>query len=248
MKQDNHNYFYIDPEDAHRDHFILKGDEYQHAVKSLRIAQGAVITAVDGLGNEYIGEMGEFTRGRESKCTIIKTRRKPNEPLMNVTLIHSLLKGGKFDIVVEKAVELGVNTILPLHTSRSIVSAETQKTHRWRRIAITAMKQSHRSVLPEVTEVMEFEDMLKNTSKGSNIKYILTQDAKTSLLHEIAKLNEKKLSGSIVIATGPEGDFTNEEVEMAIDNSFIPVTLGPRRLRSETAGIAAASILLAHDE
>jgi len=248
MRQENHNYFYINPDDAHRDYFILKGDEFQHAVKSLRLSKGAVITAVDGLGNEYIAEMGEFTLDRESKCPIIKSRRKPNEPLMNVTLIHSLLKGGRFDFVVEKAVELGVNAIVPLHATRTIVTAETQKVHRWRRIAITAMKQSQRSVLPKVTDVMEFEEMLKHSSKGSNIKFILNQDSKISLLRKLTKLNEKQLRGSIYIATGPEGDFTKEEIELAIDNSFIPVTLGPRRLRSETAGIAAAAILLANDE
>lgn len=248
MNQDNHNYFYINPDDVHRDYFVLKDEEFQHAAKSLRLSKGAVITVVDGLGNEYIGELGEVNRSRESKCSIIKSRRKPNEPLMDVTIIHSLLKGGRFDIVVEKTVELGVNTIVPLHTARSIVTAETQKVHRWRRIAITAMKQSHRSVLPDVTDVMEFDEMLKYSSKRSNIKFILNQDSKISLLHEIVKLNEKQLRGSICIVTGPEGDFTKEEVDIAIDNSFIPVTLGPRRLRSETAGIAATAILLAHDE
>lgn len=247
MKQESHNFFYVDPDDVHREYFILRGDELQHAVKSLRLSKGAVITAVDGLGNEYTGELGELTRGMESKCQIIKIKRKPNEPLINVTLIHSLLKGGRFDFIVEKAVELGVNAIIPLHTMRSIVSAETQKVHRWRRIAVSAMKQSQRSILPEVTDVMEFEEMLKYTSSGSKIKFILNKDSKKSLFQEILKLNATQLQGSICIATGPEGDFTKEEAETALENSFIPVTLGPRRLRSETAGIAAIAVIMAHD-
>jgi len=249
MKREAHNYFYVKPEDVHADHFILKDEEFHHALHVLRLSTGDMITAVDGTGNELHGEIrdsGDSARKREVRCAIIKIRRKPNEPILDITLMQSLLKGNRFDYLVEKAVEIGVNRIIPVHARRCIVQAETQKIHRWRRIAFAAMKQSCRSVLPEITGVMHFEDALESLTPSS-VKILLHKEGRISLSKCIDDLRADKLKRSVFIAVGPEGDFTREEIELALEKSFIQVSVGQRRLRSETAGLAAVSALLAFD-
>lgn len=256
MHSEAHNYFYVKPEDIHGDYFILKDEEFHHAVHVLRLEAGDTVTAVDGMGNEFHAEIsdtpqsGQFVNAsrhsREIRCTIVKTLRKPNEPILDVTLMQSLLKGDRFDYLVEKAVETGVNRIIPVHTERCVVPAETQKIHRYRRIAMAAMKQSCRSVLPEITEVMRFHDALKSLPRSS-IKILLHKEGSVPISRCIGDLIADKLKKSVIVAVGPEGDFTREEIDRALGESFVRVSLGPRRLRSETAGLAAVAALLAFD-
>lgn len=249
MDPEAHNYFYVKPEDIHRKYFILRDEEFHHAVHVLRLDSGDTVTAVDGSGNEFHGEICDpetSGRTREVKCVIVKTLRKPNEPILDITLMQSLLKGDRFDYLVEKAVEMGVNRIIPVHTARCIVPAETQKIHRWRRIAMAAMKQSCRSVLPEITGVMRFPDVLKSIARSTE-KILLHTQGRLQVSRYIDNLRRDKLKKSIAVAIGPEGDFTREEIDNALEESFTLVSLGPRRLRSETAGLAAVAALLAFD-
>jgi len=249
MHPEAHNYFYVKPEDIRRDYFILKDEEFHHAVHVLRLEVGDMVTAVDGMGTEFHGEIRDpetSGRTREVRCAIVKTLRKPNEPILDVTLMQSLLKGDRFEYLVEKAVETGVNKIIPVHTERSVVPAETQKIHRYRRIAMAAMKQSCRSVLPEITEVMRFQDALKSLPRSS-VKILLQKQGSLPISRCIDDLRAEKIKKTVIVAVGPEGDFTREEINLALEESFLRVSLGPRRLRSETAGLAAVAALLAFD-
>lgn len=246
MKHDDHNYFYVKRDEVFRDEFYLSGEEFHHATKALRLEEGSFITAVDGNGNEYSGIISEIVKGERAKCSILKTRRKPKEPSLDLTLVQALLKGDRFDYLVEKAVEIGVNTIIPLHAARCIVSANVNKIDRWKRIAVSAMKQSHRSILPEITNVMEFDEMVAYSASASG-KIILQEDAKSSLARQIERIRSLRPLRSLTLVVGPEGDFTREEIETAYAHSFEPASLGPRRLRSETAGIVAIAAIFAQE-
>ncbi|MFC1554656.1 RsmE family RNA methyltransferase [candidate division KSB1 bacterium] len=247
MQLSTHNYFYIDPENVSRDFFIITEDDFHHAARVLRLMAGSVITAVDGIGNEYIGEIQKIVRNKEAKCLIVKKRRKPNEPLLDITLIQAVIKGDRFESLVEKAVELGVNRIIPVHTKRCVVTADTKKINRWRRKAISAMKQSCRSVLPEITPVSDLNEALELTSNIS-LKMILSQDVENTISQVIRKYMIERSTRSAAVLIGPEGDFTEEETAQAKKQFFEPVSMGQRRLRSETAGIAVLSALLAFDD
>ncbi|MFC1732051.1 RsmE family RNA methyltransferase [candidate division KSB1 bacterium] len=247
MKPAVDNNFYVLPENAGNDRFILTHDEFHHAVNVFRINQGDVIISVDGTGNEYTGQVREIrSRLKEVEVAIIKKRLKPNEPFIDTTLIQAVLKGERFEYCIEKAVEIGVNRIIPVRTDRTITGATQQKLQRWRKIAISAMKQSRRSVLPDITDEVPWNS-LHNILPESCVKFVLQAEGRQTLKELMKSSRSREGLKSYCIAVGPEGDFTGKEIEYALQLHFIPVNLGPRRLRSDTAGISALSYILIGD-
>jgi 16S rRNA (uracil1498-N3)-methyltransferase len=251
MEYNNIQYFYVDPDTVTGDSFSITGEEFHHAARVLRAVSGGTIAAVDGKGNEYLGEISEVIRGKEILCRIIKTRRRPNEPINTIVLMQALIKGDRFDYIVEKSVELGVAKFIPVNTQRGVVKGNEHKIKRWRTIAKTAMKQSGRSVLPEITDIMDFNDAIEHLLKVISVhpteKLLLHKNSQTTFAAYLEKAAVSGLARTYIVAVGPEGDFTPEEIQIAKDNAFKPVSFGPRRLRSETAGIAALSALMLHE-
>lgn len=246
LKTPEHNLFYVDPSYIKKDHLFLTGSEFKHAVMSLRLKPGDLIKVVDGTGNEFLAEMREIRNRDRCYCSIIKVTRKPREPLCDVILLQAVLKGDRFDYLVEKAVELGVNKIIPVESARCIVKSGGQKVERWNRIAVSAMKQSGRSVLPEITDVKTWIPAIEGLPP-SLIRIILNADGKIKLRDHLSQNSDILFNKPIIIAVGPEGDFAPEEIEKAAEYNFKSVTLGPRRLRSETAGIAALSVIFSFE-
>jgi len=245
MQPTNSNYFYVFPRDIHGGAFILREEEYRHAVRVLRMKTGDIMVAVDGEGNEYLGEIKEISgKNKTVHCTVIKKRRMPNEPITDITLLQAVIKGDRQDYLVEKAVEIGVNRIVPVETARCIAKAGKQKILRWRRIALAAMKQSGRSVMTEITDPFPWDSAVRDIA-GSAVKIALYMKGSESIYTTLDDIRSRRsMPASYCIAVGPEGDFTSDEIHLAQEYGFRSVTLGPRRLRSETAGLAAASILI----
>jgi len=246
-----HDYYYVHPSDVHNNAIMLRGDECIHLVKVKRCAPGAFITVVDGIGNEYTAVLQKIIDRNSAVCSIIQSRHKPNEPFVNVMLIAALIKGDRFDYIIEKAVELGVNLIVPVFSERCVRMPGGHKADRWRRIALSAMKQSHRSVLPTISEVESFLDAVNYASSINSLRIILENVSAVPLKRYLAELSldtfiEK--GRSIVAAVGPEGGFTEEEIQTAKTKSFTAVSLGTRRLRSDTAAVAAISAIMTHCE
>jgi 16S rRNA (uracil1498-N3)-methyltransferase len=254
-------YFYAPPSNISPPRLTIDGDEFQHLTHVMRKEPGDEIRVVDGKGNVYDVRMIDTSR-REAHCEITAHRYMENEPAISVTLAAGVLKNGaRFDFLVEKATELGVRTIVPLATGRTI--PQHAKTDRWQKLAIAAMKQSGRSVLPMVLPLTPFGQFISQTSAGANTP--------KASLREISPLqslppqsgppplklipHEKETGhslkemlatrpGHIVLCIGPEGGFSDEEVDDAVRAGFMPVSLGPRRLRTETASIAALTMVL----
>ncbi len=233
-------YFYCEPKDVKSRTLLLVGDEAHHAARVLRHSVGDIILATDGKGTVYEARIGRVSESLV-EARVVKKLRKPKEPVTAVTLAQGILKGSRMDYAVEKLTELGVRTIVPFFSERSAVleSEGTEKRERWRRITVAAMKQSERSVLPSVSEVVGFNDVLAMARKH-DLFILGWEEEKKKRVVDL----DTRAGDSVLLAVGPEGGFTPEEAEAARAAGARTVTLGQRKLRSETASLVLTALVL----
>ncbi len=220
----------------------VEGDEVKHILKVLRLKKGDEISVFDGSAKEYQGTIVE--EGPFSVAILIRivlpSRKESN---LEVTLAQSLLKGEKMDYLIQKATELGVKEIIPFFSSRSVPLLEKSKGlrrhRRWERIAIEASKQCGRGVIPKIEPLQDYSEMLQNILPDF-LRFILWEKEGTRLKEVLVGLKGKI---KIFFIVGPEGGLSQVEVELAKEKGFIPITLGKRILRSETASLSLLSIL-----
>jgi len=228
-------FFHAPPGAISGDRVSIEGEEFAHLTHVMRHRPGDTIGIVDGAGMAYVATITSIHQ-RVAHCTIRSIHPGLHEPSRTVTLAVGVLKNpSRFDMVVEKASELGVRTIIPMLTGRTI--PRHAKISRWQTIALAAMKQSGRSVLPDISALMTFDEIL-DSAKGDRL-----------LLHEQATVpfDAHVTAGEnaeCTVCVGPEGGFTEAEVAAALSRNWKVVSLGNRRLRSETAAIAAAVRLI----
>jgi 16S rRNA (uracil1498-N3)-methyltransferase len=234
--------FYVPAPHIEKDLLKIGGNEARHIRRALRLKAGDEIIVFDGLGKEYEGAIVE----EGSSSVVIKVQNifsSERESPLEVTLAQSLLKGEKMDTLIQKATELGVKEIIPFLSSRSVPllgKSEGLKRHRrWERIAIEASKQCGRGVVPKIESLQDYSEMLQTASLGS-LRLILWEKEGAKLKKVLERSIEKT---KIFFIIGPEGGFSQEEVEEAKRTGFITVTLGKRILRAETASLCFLSIL-----
>jgi 16S rRNA (uracil1498-N3)-methyltransferase len=220
----------------------IEGDEVKHIRKVLRLREGDEVFVFDGSGREYEGTIVE--EGPFSVSILVRTIfSSEKESTLEIILAQSLLKGEKMDYLVQKATELGVKRIVPFISSRSVPLLEKSKRlerrRRWEKIAIEASKQCGRGVLPKIDPLQDYPQILETVPMESP-KLILWEKGGEKL-KEILK--KSKRESRIFFIVGPEGGLSEEEVEEAKKGGFVPVTLGERILRSETASLCLVSIL-----
>ena len=234
--------FYVKPQHVRGDQLRLVDEEVHHLTRVMRKQPGDLVWAVDGLGTAYQISIVSVSKN-EVLGHIVKTRRRIGEPVAEITLAQGILKGDRFDFLVEKATEIGVRKIIPVFSEKSEAVAGPQKITRWTRVAMAAMKQSGRCLLPEITEAAALDRVL---IMGSNYhQRIIAHQGKGSLSGSLIRKNKGSLlTQKILMVIGPAGGFSDKEVRLARENGFQPVGLGPRRLRSETAGIVLSTIVL----
>ena len=238
-------YFYVEPKNVNKNILKIEGEEAKHICQVLRKGEGEIIEVVDGEGIKYqvlITNTGrDWVQGK-----ILAQIRKENEPLTHLTLAQGLIKGVRMDFLVEKITEIGVSSIIPLITEKSVVKLEKDKKeimrlNRWKKIAISGMKQSLRSRLPKIQIPILFQELLAKV-KEYDLALIACQTKRSKSLKGVidAKIRLK----NVLLLVGSESGFTQEELDLALKTGVIPISLGPRRLRSETAGIVISSLLL----
>jgi len=217
----------------------IKGDELHHARDVMRLREGDQITVFDGTGMEYTGTIDKAGK-MEMTAMVTKSSETPGEKC-RLTLLQAVPKASKMDLIIEKATELGVSRIVPVITSRTVmkISEGGNKTQRWKKIAMVAAKQCGRSIFPEILPVSDFKDALSYL-EGCELSLIPCLYDGNKPIKDAVK-GRKAASACVLI--GPEGDFTAQEVRMAVDLRAIPVILGNEVLRSETAAITVLSIL-----
>lgn len=234
--------FYV-PEEAVKGSSIrISGKEAHHILDVMRLKVSDEVVVFDGTGKEYTGIVKEA--GYKSlSIEIVRTRKTSSDEGYSVTLIQAIPKKEKMDYIAQKATELGIDIIIPVTTERTIPdwneSKKVNTVERWRKISLEAAKQCGRTVLPEIRPILTIEEAIKN-SGGYGLKLIAALDDKAIKLKDALKAYT---GGSIVIAIGPEGDFTPAEIKTAEDNGFKIVNLGPRVLKSDTAGLAALAMI-----
>ncbi len=172
--------------------------------------------------------------------TIIKETKENNELDIKLTIAISLVNEQKFDLILQKLTELGVGTIIPIKTERSIVKLDNKKIdkklERWQKICKEASEQSHRNIVPEIKNIINLKELI---NMNNDLKLICSLDTNTKPLSTYLNSNPK----DILVVIGPEGGFTKKEEEILINNKFMPTTLGKRVMRVETAAIYVTSII-----
>ncbi|NIA31270.1 MAG: RsmE family RNA methyltransferase [Actinobacteria bacterium] len=234
----HHYQFYVSPERVGKNVFFLSGEEFHHAVKVLRKKVGDSLAAADGLGNCYEGRIKDIS-SLQLKVRIDSKTRNTGEPELFLTLAQAVPKGSHFDWVVEKGTEIGVSAFQPLLSKYSLVDPSS-RIERWRHKALSAMKQCGRSRCPEILPPVEFARILE---EAFNIPaFIAYESFQEDFELDFAAL--LKSYARAIIFIGPEGGFNQNEIDLAVENGVHPISLGSRRLRSETAGIVAAVKIL----
>jgi 16S rRNA (uracil1498-N3)-methyltransferase len=233
-------YFYCEPKNVKSRTVLLVDDEAHHAAHVMRHRIGDTIYASDGRGLVYEAKIGRIS-DTAVEAKILKKRRKQNEPVCSMTVAQGVLKGSRMDYAVEKLTELGVKTIVPFVSERSTALAAegAEKLNRWRRITIAALKQSERSVLPTVSDVIQFQDVLELAKKHD--LFLLAWEGEKK--RRVAQVDAKGAS-SVLTAVGPEGGFTEQEVESARGAGAELLSLGRTKLRSETASVVLSALVL----
>ena len=230
-------YFFINPLDIHERIAFLTGEEYNHLARVLRMKVGDRLTLLDGQDHSYEAIIRAIKKDH-AECEILDVRDRVNEPKVDVTLAVSLLRNpSRFDFLVEKATELGVRSIVPLLCERTIPKSE--KHSRLDKIALSAMKQCGRSYLPKIYALSSFQDLV---GRSADFDLRLIPHERTEQSQFIGPvLSHHSDATSVLIAIGPEGGFSEGELTSAVGKGFVPISLGARRLRSETAAISAVS-------
>lgn len=235
-------YFYTPPKLISSSELIIEGDEFAHLTHVMRKTIGDSIRVVDGVGTAYDATITGLNK-RSAQCAITGAHKRLHEPDIDVTLGVGILKNpSRFDFLVEKVTELGVNTIVPLLTERTIPRpndgverARHAKTERWQKLALAAMKQSGRCVLPVIGELTSFKKFVTSTPTDC-LKLVLHEQSTRPIATPLAGNSHNRLR----LCIGPEGGFAEDEITFAEGEGFLPVSLGQTRLRTETAAIAAA--------
>lgn len=223
----------------------IKGSDVNHIRNVLRMKPGEEILVSDGSKMEYTCCI-EVLDKEEILVKIVYAQENGLELPSRIYLFQGLPKGDKMEFIIQKAVELGVYEIIPVNTKRCVVKLdsrkEVSKLKRWQAISESAAKQSKRLVIPQVTGVKSFEEAIKFAGQ-LDIRLIPYELAKA--MEETREILEGIRPGqSIGIFIGPEGGFEEKEIDMAVNNGILPVTLGKRILRTETAGMTLLAILM----
>jgi 16S rRNA (uracil1498-N3)-methyltransferase len=219
--------------------FVFDKEESKHIIKVLRKKEGDILFVTNGLG--YLFQT-EITIASDNKCTVkINSFEQQEKPKFHLHLAVAPTKmNERYEWFLEKATEIGIQEITPIiceHSERKVI-----KTDRFQKILESAMKQSLHYYLPKLNEPISFKDFIKKENKGQKFIAHCEETDKKSLKNEL-KTNE-----DITILIGPEGDFSVKEIQLALEQNYIPVSLGQTRLRTETAAIVACHSVVFKNE
>lgn len=242
--------FFVEPSQIQDKRIIITGSDVNHIKNVLRMKPGEEIAVSNGVdGKEYRCEITEITGGAVI-CTLMFIKEDGLELPAKVYLFQGLPKADKMELIIQKAVELGVYEIIPVATKRAVVKLDAKKEKsriaRWQSISEAAAKQSKRRVIPQVAPVMSFKEAVA-FAKETDVKLIPYELAE-GMEKTKACIESVKEGQSVAIFIGPEGGFTEEEIETALAAGIEPITLGKRILRTETAGFTVLSFLMYHLE
>lgn len=240
--------FFIDPanvfEDGAEKYVRITGNDAHHITHVLRTRMGETLVACDSNGVVYRGEM--VVAGEEVLLRVAETCAADTEPPYQATVYQALVKGDKMETVIQKAVELGASTIVPVATSRAVVKLDEKdakkKTERWQKIAEEAAKQCGRGRIPTVTIPMSFREAVRQAAEATLPLFCYEGEGTLPLPTLYQQVGAPE---TISLFVGPEGGFSTEEATFAKESSMRMCGLGRRILRTETAALFVLSCLSA---
>ncbi len=214
------------------DRIILYGEENHHATKVLRKRKGDIVSVFDGRGREFIARIEET--GKSQSILKILEEVPPREYPFHIAIAQALIKHNRWDWMLEKVTEIGVKEIVPLITEFSVVRTQSKK-GRWEKIVLNACKQSGRQIIPAIQSPMDINQLIEH-SRDYGSRLVAHPGG--------VEIIEAPISEKILIAIGPEGGFSDEEIGKLEEANFVKVNLGNFILRSETAPVYAASVIV----
>lgn len=237
--------FFVTPDQVGEDKIRIQGSDVNHMKNVLRMRPGEEVMVSDGNNRQYRCRVEDYPDG-EAVLAILEAGLVDTELPSRIYLFQGLPKQEKMELIVQKAVELGVCQVIPVQTRRCVVKLDAKKAakkvQRWQQIAESAAKQAGRGYIPAVSEVMTFQEALA-FSETLDIR-LIPYELADGMEGTRKILDEIRPGQSVGIFIGPEGGFEKEEVGRAVEAGALPITLGKRILRTETAGIAVLSILM----
>lgn len=208
-----------------------------HLIRVLRARKGSEVILFNGDGYEYLAEVLD-ENPKQCQLSIKQQTKVDNESSLKITLLQGISRGDRMDSSIQKSVELGVHAIIPVLCQRTGTNLKGEraekKLNHWQQIVISACEQSGRCIIPEIKSAIDFTQAVQTIN--ADHKLMLAPDAAGNLA------SVTKPEKELCILIGPEGGFTQEEIKLAADNDFMAVSLGPRILRTETAGPACIAI------
>ncbi len=232
--------FFVSPQNITSDTAVIGASEYHHLVDVLRHQIGDSVSLIDGKGNEYLAKITSLNRETREAAVKIEKIIQEEKTKRALILVQGLVKSANMDFIVQKATELGVTHIFPVVTENSIIKLDEKKRQakiiKWQRIIQEAAKQCGRTTLPVLERVWNYNEVL------SSLVWVEQRYVCTLLdVEKAAKMTGLPKSAALLI--GPEGGFSEREVEAARRHGWQPFSLGKNRLRAETAAVAALSVV-----
>jgi len=238
------NRFFVDRNTNNE--IIISGEDYKHAKKVLRLNSKDEVYVVFE-NKEFTGAINE-DKGDYFTLELKKETGIEREPNVSIHIYQSLPKSNKMDFIIQKNVELGIKKITPITSNRSLIKIknkkrESKKLDRWNKISEEAAKQSMRNIIPKVNNVLSFKEMIdkiKEQKKEQEIEVVVPYENEE--VKSAEEINFCKRNFALIV--GPEGGFEEYEINQLVEIGVIPVTLGPRILRSETAALILSTVIL----
>jgi len=222
---------------------LIEGSDVNYLKNVLRLKEGDKVSIMDSKSKEYSSKITSMKKDRIT-VKFVAEKYPKSESKVKLTIAQGIPKNPKMDLIVQKATELGVLRIIPVKTERSIVKIEggkeERKINRWQKIAKEASEQSGRLIIPLVEQSRSLKEVLRSCNDFDKC-IILWEMEKENTIKKF--LQENKGIKDLLVLIGPEGGFSHDEVELAKNRGFIPVTIGSRILRTETASIAILSMI-----
>ena len=236
--------FYLNKTAASGADTVITGSDAKHIRNVLRVKPGDTLYLFDDSGFDYRAEVTGLSPGRVDVNIKERFRSKTESPL-EIVLAQAMLKDRKFDEIIRQITELGVAAFIPFTAHRSVSRPDPERlsarTNRWKKIAAEALKQCGRNRAPDIHAVASFEKMLIQTH-ACDEKIIFWENQAASFATDRVGIEAKSIR-TVAVAIGPEGGFTNQEIEQAESSGFSTASLGPRILKADTAAIAACAVV-----
>ena len=237
--------FFVNDENIENNIINITGQDFNHIKNVLRLKVGDNIIVSNGKEIEFDTKIVNFTNN-SVEAEILNQHSTQNEPSVKITLFQGLPKSDRMELIIQKAVEIGIYQIVPVLTERVVVKVDEKnakkKTERWEKIAEQASKQSGRNIIPEVSTPIAYKDAIRMLETYDLIVIFYEKEQNKTLKELLNNLDKKP--NNIAIFIGPEGGFSESEIELV--KQFNLATLGPRILRTETAGLISTAVILYH--